>query len=248
MCYITFSSRVLSIMATSAAELYTKDYLYIQTLSDLYDGVKYQHPIPTERGVLFNLIHYSVNGYIWARNPYIVLEELPLNEGCQIINTRCGTGLAGTYHDGAIPRDGTKISERIYEIYDYLPRCVDNYHEEDETDISDYNNYPLIFYLTESLDLNKVDIKLSDWIGFDEPKHSAAYKVFVVEENDEERDIGRAVMCNLINMMGDQAGIILHVDEEKKLQAFGNYKAPAMFYTLSAFDVVFCPNHYPIIK
>lgn len=242
-----------------ASEFYTKDFLYIRTLSDL--SYVAEHPIPTDRGALFNLKHLGNVGYFWTRASYKTLEELPLNEGCQMINNRCGTGLAGTYHDGDVPRDDTIISNRIYNIYDNLPRCfTDNEianakyckkkgYEDDKKNLGIYNNYPLIFYLTESLDLNKNDIKLAndDRICFEEPENSAVYKVFVVEENSDERDIGRAVMCNLINMIGDQAGVILHADKEKKIQAFGNYEAPAIFQTLPAYEIVFFPHHCPIV-
>lgn len=90
--------------------------VYVGTISDWYYnsfGI-----IPTQNK--FKFFKKYADGYVFTSNSKTPPRRTDV---VQIMNTRAGQGLLGTYHDGKVPRNNTKESQKIYNLYDDVYEC-----------------------------------------------------------------------------------------------------------------------------
>lgn len=221
----------------------TDNRLYICTLSDLNPGNDLKYINIKNGSYYFKDMGYK-KGYLWCKPG----EEKTKGDDILIVNTRNYDDeyLRGTYHNGFTRNsDLIKIKDVLLKTKSYI-RIVDeedDKHEEDETEeddkheeedeteteydergneyIPDYNNYPLMFYLTE-----RIYIEESFTMYFKNKtiiNDKIIYKIVF-----DGRFVGYVVNTELINVYGGQAGIwfTLKNNDKKKLEVvnFGNHE------------------------
>jgi len=192
-------------------ELRLSNKLHILTISDLYE--RNYRKVRTQPGML--TFKYDEHGWMWA-HPETKL--YPIDRLVKIMNNRDSDGLAGTYHDGEVPR-GHPVEKFLFHFVHNLhtkaqrpsppqspPYWLDRLQSAPESSgkIGDYNAYPFLMFCNQDVPQTKNLVLISRT----KIQKYYIWKIVDTTKKDEPRDIGRAVlMPRLPHMMGDQAGV-----------------------------------------
>lgn len=146
------------------------DGVHILTISDLnYFQKNLNHFNNSTKIKCINLafqLKAYLSGYLWkdcARK-----SEPTLNDIAQILNIRDGTGLLGTYHEGEIVRNNTKLSEKMYCFYDKYRKSIENKIVCDEYDFGQIVKSDAVEQSDEDDDDDKNDCKCENCYIFDD--------------------------------------------------------------------------------